>query len=71
MKPTTPINEDFNVGFEMICFICINYKWLLSVDQAFCESYTWLKFSLGNHRRELGHGIVPRVQYCFWVLHYF
>ena len=24
----------------MIDLISINYKWLLSVDQAFCESYT-------------------------------
>ena len=27
-------------GPAMIYLICINYKWLLRVDQAFCDSYT-------------------------------
>ena len=27
----------------MNCLISINYKWLLSVDQAFCESFTCSK----------------------------
>ena len=30
----------FELRYAMIILICINYKWLLSVDQAFCESYT-------------------------------
>ena len=35
-------NEDFSVGFwyEVICLISINYNLSLSVDPAFCESYT-------------------------------
>ena len=33
----------------MVYLISINYKWLLNIDQVFCDSYTCYQFSYSMH----------------------
>ena len=55
----------------MIYLISINYKWLLSVDQAFCENYTCGTQSLdedGTQSKTKGKSRVNRFFIPFTLL---